>query len=151
KRHYVIPSTRPGESYIWFEGTRGPSICVSEGQGYGMVIVALMAGFDNSPPETYYCLYRLFKSHPPTTSPHLMAWTQRKDGMSMDGGAATDGDMDIAYSLLLADAQWGRHSNIPYRQEALAMIDAIRHQEINPLTYIVMEDNTSKPRSRDYY
>jgi endo-1,4-beta-D-glucanase Y len=80
-----------------------------------------------------------------------MAWTQKKDGNSLDGGAATDGDMDIAYSLLLADAQWGRHSNIPYRQEALGMIDAIRQQEINPQTYVIMEDNTGKPRAHDYF
>ncbi len=151
KWHYVLPSCRQGESYIWFEGTRGTNICVSEGQGYGMVIVALMAGYDSSAQETYDCLYRWFKSHPSTTSPHLMAWTQKKDCNSMDGGAATDGDMDIAYSLLLADAQWGRHSNIPYRQEAFAMIDAIRHQEINQQTYVVMEDNTGKPRARDYF
>jgi endo-1,4-beta-D-glucanase Y len=151
KKHYVLPSSRPGESYILFEGTRGTNICVSEGQGYGMVIVALMAGFDSSAQETYDCLYRWYKSHPTTTSPHLMAWTQTKDGNSLDGSAATDGDMDIAYSLLLADAQWGRHSNIPYQQEAFAMIGAIRHQEINPQTYIVMEDNTSRPRSRDYF
>jgi endo-1,4-beta-D-glucanase Y len=151
KRHYVIQSSRRDESYIWFEGTRGSNICVSEGQGYGMVILALMAGFDSTAQESYDCLYRWYKSHPSTTSPHLMAWTQKKDGVSMDGGAATDGDIDIAYSLLLADAQWGRHSNIPYRQEALGMIDAIRHQEINQLTYTVMEDNTSKPRSKDYF
>jgi hypothetical protein len=151
KKHYVVPSARPDESYILFEGTKGSNICVSEGQGYGMVIVALMAGFDSSAQETYDCLYRWFKSHPSTTSPHLMAWTQMKDGISLEGGAATDGDMDIAYSLLLADAQWGRHSNVPYRQEALAMIDAIRHQEINPYTYVVMEDNTNKPRNKDDY
>jgi endo-1,4-beta-D-glucanase Y len=151
KKHYVLPSSRQGESYIYFEGTHGTNICVSEGQGYGMVIVALMAGFDSSAQETYDCLYRWYKSHPSTTSAHLMAWTQKKDGTSLDGGAATDGDMDIAYSLLLADAQWGRHSNIPYRQEALAMIDAIRQQEINRFTFVVMEDNTGKPRSRDYY
>ena len=151
KRHYVLPSSRQGESYIFFEGTRGTNICVSEGQGYGMVIVALMAGFDTAAQESYDCLYRWYKSHPSTTSPHLMAWTQKKDGNSLEGGAATDGDMDIAYSLLLADAQWGRHSNIPYRQEALAMIDAIRHQEINPETYVIMEDNTGKPRNRDYF
>jgi len=151
KKHYVLTGCRPDEKYVWFEGSRGSNICVSEGQGYGMVIVALMAGFDSTAQETYDCLYRWYKSHPSTTSPHLMAWTQKKDCMSLDGGAATDGDMDIAYSLLLADAQWGRHSNIPYRQEALAMIDAIRHQEINPFTYIVMEDNTSRPRSKDYY
>ena len=151
KKHYVRPGCRQGESYIWFEGTHGSNICVSEGQGYGMVIVALMAGFDTTAQETYDCLYRWYKSHPSTTSPHLMAWAQKKDCTSLEGGAATDGDMDIAYSLLLADAQWGRHSNIPYRQEALAMIDAIRHQEINRFTYVVMEDNTGKPRSRDYY
>ena len=151
KDHYVVPSCRVGESYILFEGTRGTNVCVSEGQGYGMVIVALMAGIDSAAQETYDCLYRWYKSHPSTTSPHLMAWTQKKDCNSLDGGAATDGDMDIAYSLLLADAQWGRHSNIPYRQEALAMIDAIRQQEINPQTYVVMEDNTGKPRNRDYF
>ena len=151
KNHYVLPSSRQGESYIFFEGTRGTNICVSEGQGYGMVIVALMAGYDSAAQETYDCLYRWYKSHPATTSPHLMAWTQKKDGNSLDGGAATDGDMDIAYSLLLADAQWGRHSNIPYRQEALGMIDAIRQQEINPQTYVIMEDNTGKPRAHDYF
>ncbi|HEV2354444.1 MAG TPA: glycosyl hydrolase family 8, partial [Puia sp.] len=151
KKHYILPGCRDGESYIWFEGTHGSDICVSEGQGYGMVIVALMAGFDTAAQDTYDRLYRFYKSHPSTTSPHLMAWTQKKDCISLDGGAATDGDMDIAYSLLLADAQWGRHSNIPYRQEALAMIDAIHHQEINPYTYVVMEDNTGRPRSKDYY
>jgi endoglucanase len=151
KKHYVLPSSRQGESYIYFEGTRGSNICVSEGQGYGMVIVALMAGFDSTAQETYDCLYRWYKSHPTTSSSHLMAWTQKKDGNSLDGGAATDGDMDIAYSLLLADAQWGRHSNIPYRQEAFAMIDAIRNQEINRQTYVIMEDNTGRPRARDYF
>jgi endo-1,4-beta-D-glucanase Y len=151
KKHYVLPSSRPGESYIYFEGTRGTNICVSEGQGYGMVIVALMAGYDSTAQETYDCLYRWYKSHPTTSSSHLMAWTQKKDGNSLDGGAATDGDMDIAYSLLLADAQWGRHSNIPYRQEAFAMINAIRSQEINPQTYVIMEDNTGRPRARDYF
>ncbi len=130
---------------------RGTNICVSEGQGYGMVIVALMAGYDTTAQESYDCLYRWYKSHPSTTSPHLMAWTQKKDGISLEGGAATDGDMDIAYSLLLADAQWGRHSNIPYRQEALNMIGAIRNQEINPQTYIVMEDNSGRPRNKDYF
>jgi endo-1,4-beta-D-glucanase Y len=151
KRHYVLPGCRQGEKYIWFEGTQGTNICVSEGQGYGMVIVALMAGYDSTAQETYDCLYRWYKSHPSTTSPYLMAWMQKKDCSSLDGGSATDGDMDIAYSLLLADAQWGRHSNIPYRQEALAMIGTILHQEINPQTYIVMEDNSGRPRNKDYF
>jgi endo-1,4-beta-D-glucanase Y len=151
KKHYLLPGCTDGEKYVWFEGTKGTNICVSEGQGYGMMIVALMAGFDSNAQETYDCLYRFYKSHPSTSSADLMAWTQTKNCRSMDGGTATDGDMDIAYSLLLADAQWGRHSNIPYRQQALQMIAAIRREEINPLTYIVMEADDESPRSKDYF
>lgn len=152
KRRYILPACTEGESYVWFEGSeKTENICVSEGQGYGMMIVALMAGFDTTAQETFDALYRFYKSHPATSSPHLMAWIQGKDCRSIDGGTATDGDMDIAYSLLLADAQWGRQSNIPYKQEALAMIAAIKREEINPITYIVMEADGESPHSRDYY
>lgn len=151
KKRYILPGCKEGEKYVWFEGTKSNNICVSEGQGYGMMIVALMAGFDSTAQETYDALFRFYRSHPSTTNPHLMAWTQTKDCRSLDGGTATDGDMDIAYSLLLAAAQWGKHSNIPYRQEALEMIAAILHEEINPLTYTVMESNAETPRSHDFY
>ncbi len=151
KQHYVLDGCGPQEKYIWFEGTAGTNICVSEGQGYGMMIVALMAGFDSTAQETYDALYRFYKSHPASSSPHLMAWSQNKDCVSIDGGTATDGDMDIAYSLLLADAQWGKHSTINYKEEALEMIQAIRREEVNPDTYIVMESNGWTKRSGDYY
>jgi len=151
KQHYIRYSCAPNEAYVWFEGTRGTNICVSEGQGYGMMIVALMAGYDPGAQATYDALFNFYKSHPATTSAHLMAWTQTKDCQSLDGGTATDGDMDIAYSLLLADAQWGTHTTIPYREEALEMINAIRHQEVNPDTYIVMESNGWSKRSKDYF
>ena len=155
KKHYIVPGCTPGEAYVWFEGNENTdndsnNICVSEGQGYGMMIVALMAGFDSTAQETFDQLYRFYKSHPSTSSPHLMAWIQGRDCRSIDGGTATDGDMDIAYSLLLADAQWGRQSNVPYKQEALAMIAAIKREEINPITYIVMEADGESPHSRDY-
>jgi hypothetical protein len=151
KQHYILPGCSPGEKYVWFEGTSSRNICVSEGQGYGMMIVALMAGFDSTAQETFDDLYRYVQSHPSTTSPNLMAWMQTRYCRSIDGGTATDGDMDIAYALLLADAQWGRKSNIPYRQKAIEMIAAIRREEINPVTYIVMEANAMSPRSRDFF
>ncbi|GGA89269.1 licheninase [Puia dinghuensis] len=151
KEHYIRSGCTPGEKYVWFEGTKSSSICVSEGQGYGMMITALMAGSDSTAQETFDALFRFYRSHPGTTSPHLMAWTQSRDCQSLDGSTATDGDMDIAYSLLLADAQWGQHSAIPYRQEALEMIAAIRREEINPRTYTVMESNHETPRSEDFY
>src|SRR5262249_15691049 len=76
KNHYILDGCTPGEKYVWFEGTKGSNICVSEGQGYGMMIVALMAGFDSTAQDTYDCLYRYYRSHPSTTSSDLMAWMQ---------------------------------------------------------------------------
>jgi endoglucanase len=58
--------------------------------------------------------------------------------------------MDIAYSLLLADTQWGSGGPIPYRQEALEMILAILHQEVNGSIYSLLLSNDSRPDSRDY-
>jgi len=151
KQRYILPGCAPDEKYVWFEGTSGRNICVSEGQGYGMMIVALMAGFDSTAQKTFDDLYRYVQSHPSTSSPHLMSWMQTRYCRSVDGGTATDGDMDIAFALLLADAQWGRHSDIPYRQAAIDMIGAILREEINPVTHIVMECNGESPRSRDFF
>jgi len=151
KERYIRESCVPGESYVWFEGTKGSNICVSEGQGYGMVITALMAGSDPDAQATFDALYRFYQSHPCPSSPRLMAWCQDKNCRSIDESSATDGDMDIAYALLLADAQWRGNTNIPYKQKALEIMAAIRSQEVNPETYIVMESNTSNPRTRDYF
>ena len=151
KQRYVRKGCQDGESYIWFEGTRGPNQSVSEGQGYGMTIVALMAGYDAEARATYDELFRYYKSHPCKTSPYLMAWQQDKKCRNTDGSSATDGDLDIAYSLLLADAQWGSGGPIPYREEALEMILAILHQEVNGVTFSFLLSNDSRPDSKDYY
>jgi endo-1,4-beta-D-glucanase Y len=151
KKHYVLTACEQGQAYVWFEGTAGTNKCVSEGQGYGMMIVALMAGFDSSAQDTYDRLFRWYRSHPTRNSAHLMAWSQDINCHSIDGTSATDGDLDIAYSLLLADAQWGSGGNISYRQEAIDMISSILQQEINPVTFYVMQSNAINQRSRDYF
>ena len=48
KEQYIRDACAPGEYYVWFENAKGNKQCVSEGQGYGMIIVALMAGYDAS-------------------------------------------------------------------------------------------------------
>ena len=55
-----------------------------------------------------------------------MAWAQTKNFTDIDGTSATDGDMDIAYSLLLANEQWGSNGKINYLKEAQLMIAAIK-------------------------
>ena len=151
KARYIHNNAREGQYYIWAEGLSGNKICVSEGQGYGMVIVALMAGYDTAAQNIYNGLYRYYKAHPSKINPSLMAWAQTKLFKDVDGSSATDGDMDIAYSLLLADAQWGSKGMINYLDEAKSMIAVIMKQEINHTSFSVLLSDAVEPDSRDYF
>ena len=151
KAHYINNNCAKGQYYVWFEKKAANKQSVSEGQGYGMMIVVLMAGFDKKAKETYDGLYRYYKAHPSKRDPRLMAWAQNTNCKDIDGSSATDGDIDIAYSLLLANKQWGSAGAINYRQEALAMINAIMKQEINPKTFTPLLSNSVEYDSKDYF
>jgi hypothetical protein len=56
KAKFVKSIPKKSESYIWFQNI-GNKQCVSEGQGYGMTIVAIMAGYDASAQVTYDNLF----------------------------------------------------------------------------------------------
>lgn len=150
KKHYLKNVPGKAESYVLFE-EKGRKQCVSEGQGYGMVITALMAGYDPAAKITYDNLFRYYKSHPDKLSKYLMAWAQFKNGKSSDGTSATDGDMDIAYSLLLADKQWGSKGNINYLYAARKMIDDIMLHDINHKTWSVLLCDGIEAESKDYF
>ena len=149
KKRYIKPGCHPGEYFVWFE-RKGDKQCVSEGQGYGMVITVLMAGADQSAKMTYNGLYQYYKSHP-ANHPYLMAWAQTQNCHDLDKSTATDGDMDIAYSLLLADKQWGSTGKINYLQEAKKVIASIMHYEINPHIYSILLSDAIEYDSKDYY
>ncbi len=96
---------------------------VSEGQGYGMMIVALMAGYDKDAKEIFDALFGFVKAHPSEICANFMTWqVPAKKGES---DSAFDGDADIAYALLLASAQWGDKGNINYKKEATIMIKSL--------------------------
>jgi endo-1,4-beta-D-glucanase Y len=150
KKRFIKNVPGKPESYVWFENT-GKKQCVSEGQGYGMIIVALMAGFDPSAKITYDKLFRYYKAHPDRRSKYLMAWAQYTNGKSSDETSATDGDMDIAYSLLLADKQWGSKGPINYLQAGRDMIADIMQLEINHKTWSVLLCDGVEHDSKDYF
>ena len=128
KSLYLKQGCDQNSYYIQF--TTGNDICVSEGQGFGMVIVAYMAGYDADAKTYYDGLYKWYKDHPSGVNPVLMCWKQGAQGCASIGfDAATDGDLDIAYSLLLADKQWGSDGAINYLQEAITQIAAIKQSE----------------------
>ena len=150
KKRFIKNVPGKHESYVWFENV-GKKQCVSEGQGYGMVIVALMAGFDPAAKEIYDNLFRYYKSYPSKRCRYLMAWAQYNNGKSLDATSATDGDMDIAYSLLQADKQWGSNGKINYLKEGTAMINAIMQYEINPKTWSILLCDGIEAESKDYF
>lgn len=101
----------------------GNTITLSEAMGYGMMILPLMAGYEENAQQYFNGLFWYFKDHPSHITPHLMAWKQKTGCINTEGSdSATDGDMDIAFGLLLAHAQWGSEGTINYLQEARLMI-----------------------------
>ena len=151
KQKYVRQGCAQGDYYIWFDNKRSGKICVSEGQGYGMMIMCYMAGADPDAQQIYNGLYSYYRHHPSKQSPYLMAWAQKNGCISTDGSSATDGDMDIAYSLLLADKQWSSLGKINYIKEARLILKAIEQKEINHTTFNVLISSEAEPDSKDYF
>ena len=82
-----------------------------------------------------------------------MAWKQIACQDESPGytDAATDGDIDIAFALLLAHEQWGSSGHINYLDEALAMIAAIMQDEINSETHSVKLGDWASSGNSYYY
>lgn len=105
---------------------------VSEAQGYGMLFTVLMAGYDGNAQTYYNGLYNYYTEHPSSINPYLMSWKQNSSFQNIEGqNSATDGDLDIAYSLLLAHKQWGSSGTVNYLQAATNIINAIMNNDIN--------------------
>lgn len=142
-----ITGNLSGDSGIWKDAL---CISASEHTGYGMIIFALMAGY---PGETgdqckkdFDSLVRLYLGL--KRNNNLMAWAIPENTqifndalLSQNIGSlpnsASDGDMDIAYALLLAEKKWPNDTTHvkSYKQIALDMINiGIYNDLISPVT-----------------
>lgn len=146
KAKYLIQACGDGRYYVQTAidasggGQDDNSITVSEGHGYGMVITAMMAGHDPDARKLFDGLYRFFRDHPSVNSPDLMAWNQVKGCQDdPDGGndSATDGDLDIAFGLLLASKLW-TGGDIDYAAEAKKVIAAVKAHEESATTHLAL-------------
>ncbi|ASQ95508.1 glycosyl hydrolase family 8 [Streptomyces sp. 11-1-2] len=119
---------------------------VAEAQGYGLVITALMAGADHDAHALFDGILRHVLAHPSVNHPELHAAQQDAGGRDVGGrDSATDGDLDIAYGLLLADRQWGGgHGD--YKALALRRIDAVMEREVHPGTRLTKLGDWSSGR-----
>ena len=150
KARFIKHVSGTDQDFIWFEN-KDRKQCVSEGQGYGMIIMTLIAGYDKSAKDIYDNLFRYARAHPTAKSKYLMAWAQYTNDKSTDNTSASDGDLDIAYSLLLADKHWGSKGKINYLAEAKATINAIMQHEINQKTWAVLLSDGIEEESKDYF
>ncbi len=152
KATYFKNNCGANQYYVWFGDEDPNAICVSEGQGYGMLIAAYMAGYDANAKIIFDGLYNFYKAHPSSINSNLMAWQQGTLCTDINGvDAATDGDMDIAYALLLADKQWGSAGAINYLQAANDIINAIMTSEVNPLEFSTMLGDWVTSGNSTYY
>ncbi len=92
------------------------NITTSEAHSYAMIITALMAGYDANAKTIFDGLTAFYLAHPSSgdnnTSGHVnksgMNWAPRSATTNTPAeDAATDGDMGVAYALILASKQWG--------------------------------------------
>lgn len=151
KQRYVKKSTCSDSYYVWAENAGENNQCVSEGQGYGMMILVLMSGNDTSEQHIFDGMYRYYKEHPSLRNKYLMSWAQSDDCNEFEESSASDGDIDIAYSLLLADAQWTSKGKVNYIGEAAKIINAIWEQEVNQKVFTILQSNSIEFDSPDYY
>ncbi|MEU1258742.1 glycosyl hydrolase family 8 [Streptomyces chartreusis] len=124
---------------------------VAEAQGYGMVISATMAGADPDAKKIFDGLTKWMIDHPSSINPDLLAAEQDTNCRSVNGGdGATDGDMNVAYGLLLADRQWGSTGTHNYKQLAIKHINAIKQSEINSTTNLLKLGDWTEPGDQYY-
>lgn len=145
------------------------AITVSEAHGYAMVILTNIANMDleNSKAyeEKFIKFYNFYKAHPSQYTESFMCWQILGRGINMANGSgelteayshptsnssATDGDMDIAYSLLIADNLWGSDGVVDYRKEALTIIDDLYKTCVHPEEYTLLLGDWVKNHSSDY-
>jgi len=131
-------------------GSGNPDVTVSEGQGYGMVIVALMAGHDPNARTHFDGLWRFVEAHPSGIDARLMTWRVRIGVAEQGNDSAFDGDVDIAYGLLLAHAQWGSDGPIDYAARAQSVIAGILESTIGPSSRLPLLGDWVQPNSSPY-
>lgn len=142
----------PGGYYVASEITGNPQgfkpLGTSEGLGYGMIITAIMAGYDKDARMLFDGLFKTARAFHSKTNPALMGWVVADDKKAQGAfGSATDGDLDIAYALILAHLQWTSNGSIHYFNEAKAIIEALETANITLSKRLNLGDWQSKSTS----
>ncbi len=137
KTHFL--STKCGSGTYAVLSKDADHAYVAEGEGYGMTIAAMMGDKDPQAKAIFDGILKFVKAHPSVNNKDLHAAEQNANCKSVNGSdSATDGDLEIAYGLLIADKVWGSSGSVNYKAEAVRIINAIKKSEVNSSTKFML-------------
>jgi len=93
---------------------------VSEGIGYGMMILVYMDNGANNTQAKFDKLLKYYKKFP--DSKGLMKWLIDGCNSAKKDGGATDSEMDVIFALIMANKQWGNASYLTDAQDLLGKV-----------------------------
>ena len=133
--------------------TDANNLTVAEGHGYGMMLMALMAGHEPDAQVIFDGMFAYFREHPTAFHQYLMGSYEDLTCATPPGDfdSAADGDLDIAYALLLADRQWGSCGAVNYLLEAQRVLVDIADGDLDVTkTYVLLGDWVIPSESAKY-
>lgn len=143
-----------GDEKPTWGGSATGTLTVSEAHGYGMLALVKMASRDPEAQENFTSMVAFYRTHQASSGPGLMAWNQTRDCKDApDGGdmSATDGDLDTALALLLADEKWGGYREaFDQAQQAILEREVTADGMMRLGDWAVDEDYSGTSRSSDF-
>lgn len=131
RSRYVKAGCDAGQYRVVADGAP-ERVISSEAHGLSMIILVLMAGHDAHAKTYFDGMLGYFLAHQSALTDGLMAWQQDETCHDVGGDHSFSvADLDIAYSLLLADKQWGSCGARDYRSHARRLISSVARGDLH--------------------
>lgn len=123
-----------------------PTQTVSEGIGYGMLIMVYMDNATNNTQAKFDKLYAYYNQF--LNGNGFMHWKINGFSGAAEMNGATDGDLDVAFALALAFHQWG---DAKYKTAATSLMGKIYQHEVNAAKVLKPGDAYDNPKNPSYF
>ena len=123
-----------------------PEYTVSEGIGYGMLIMVYMDNTQNNTQSKFDKLWNYYEKW--VNGNGLMHWKIRGFSNVDQQNAATDAELDVALALLMAHKQWADEK---YKTDAKDLIGKIWQHEVNQNKYLKPGDAWDDRKNPSYF
>ena len=121
---------------------------VSEGIGYGMLITVYMDNATNNTQAMFDKLWTYYSYSANLDGNGLMNWMTHGFDRTLQTGAATDADLDVALALCMAYKQWG---DAKYQTNAITMLGKIWDREVGSNVFKPDDQGTGNIFNPSYF